>query len=253
MLDVDGTLVSFKDHRVPSSAIDAIRQAHDNGILVFIATGRTCKDLHELKGIAYDGVISLNGSVCVLADGTDIKRHVIPQPLFERAFKIAQRHGFPIALSLEEGAYIDHVDQSVFELARTVAHPVPTVADLEKLYPQCQCSQLCFYCDVATEQEIMPLLPELAAGRWSPIFADINLAGINKGTGVMDVTRHFGLNLSQVMAIGDGGNDIPMLSIAGIGVAMGNAAKEVQETARHVTTTVDDDGIANAFRHFGLI
>ena len=55
------------------------------------------------------------------------------------------------------------------------------------------------------------------------------------------------------MAFGDGGNDIEMLRHVGIGVAMGNAKDEVKACADYVTTSVDDDGIVNALRHFGVI
>ena len=55
------------------------------------------------------------------------------------------------------------------------------------------------------------------------------------------------------MAFGDGGNDISMLQHAGLGVAMGNAKEEVKQKADYVTTSVDEDGIANALKHFGII
>ena len=56
-----------------------------------------------------------------------------------------------------------------------------------------------------------------------------------------------------MMAFGDGGNDIEMLRYAGTGVAMGNADDAVKAAADYVTTSVDDDGIMNALKHFGLI
>ena len=55
------------------------------------------------------------------------------------------------------------------------------------------------------------------------------------------------------MALGDGGNDIPIIKRAGIGVAMGNAGREAKEVADFVTTSVDDNGIRNALLHFGII
>ena len=53
-LDVDGTLVSFRTHEVPRSAVGALRAAHARGVRLFIATGRTAGDLEPLAGIPYD-------------------------------------------------------------------------------------------------------------------------------------------------------------------------------------------------------
>ena len=55
------------------------------------------------------------------------------------------------------------------------------------------------------------------------------------------------------MAFGDGGNDIPIIRQAGIGVAMGNATDNVKAVADYVTTAVDDEGVKNALIHFGVI
>ena len=62
-----------------------------------------------------------------------------------------------------------------------------------------------------------------------------------------------GIDISETMAFGDGGNDISMLKAAGTSVAMGNALDKVKANASYVTTSVDEDGIANALRHFGII
>ena len=75
--DIDGTLVSFETHHVPQSAIEALRQVHKLGIKIIIATGRASDDLHEIQDIPYDAVIALNGSDCVLRDGTSIYREQI--------------------------------------------------------------------------------------------------------------------------------------------------------------------------------
>ena len=63
----------------------------------------------------------------------------------------------------------------------------------------------------------------------------------------------FGIRLEETMAIGDGGNDIGMIRHAAIGVAMGNATDAVKQHADYVTSSVDEDGIANALKHFSII
>ena len=64
---------------------------------------------------------------------------------------------------------------------------------------------------------------------------------------------HLGITREEVMAFGDGANDLPMLRHAGISVVMGSAADDVKAQGDYVTGTADEDGIATALAHFGLI
>ncbi|MBR5326468.1 MAG: HAD hydrolase family protein, partial [Prevotella sp.] len=62
-----------------------------------------------------------------------------------------------------------------------------------------------------------------------------------------------GFDPSRTIAFGDGGNDTSMILQAGIGVAMGNVIDALKQQADYVTTSVDDDGILNALRHYEVI
>ena len=59
MLDVDGTLVSFETHKILQSSVEALKEIHDRGIRIVIATGRAAGDLHEIAAVPYDGIIAL--------------------------------------------------------------------------------------------------------------------------------------------------------------------------------------------------
>ena len=85
------------------------------------------------------------------------------------------------------------------------------------------------------------------------LFTDIVPAGGSKQAGMKKILEYYGIRNEECMAFGDGGNDIPMLQYAGIGVAMGNARPEVQQVANFVTRSVDDDGILFALKHFGIL
>ena len=103
------------------------------------------------------------------------------------------------------------------------------------------------------EAELLARLPHCISGRWHPEFTDITANGADKGKGIIAMARHEGFDPSRTIAFGDGGNDSSMILQAGIGVAMGNALDALKQQADYVTTSVDDDGILNALKHFKVI
>nr|WP_243465552.1 HAD-IIB family hydrolase [Oenococcus oeni] len=88
---------------------------------------------------------------------------------------------------------------------------------------------------------ITQLLQSLKVG---PICWNFCLKGVNKSFGLGQLIKHFGWTFDNVMAFGDEENDLPMIKSAGIGVAMGNAIKEVKEAAQAVTKLNTEDGVA---------
>ena len=85
-----------------------------------------------------------------------------------------------MGLELEEGVFVNRVTPDVERVAHMVAHPVPEQTDLRELFGRAECCQLCFYFDAQTQRRVMAELPTLVASRWCPIFADVNVAGIDK-------------------------------------------------------------------------
>lgn len=79
---------------------------------------------------------------------------------------------------------------------------------------------------------------------------EINAGDANKGNALAALCRYLNIELSECMAIGDGNNDISMLKMAGIGVAMGNALEVVKQAADYVTDTNEESGVAKAIWHY---
>jgi hydroxymethylpyrimidine pyrophosphatase-like HAD family hydrolase len=113
--------------------------------------------------------------------------------------------------------------------------------------------QMTPFITVEEEKEIRPRIPDCEIERWHPAFADITAKGNTKQKGMDEIIRHFGFLREETMAFGDGGNDVSMLCHAAIGVAMGQASDEVKQFADYVTDSVDDNGIRNAMKFFGVI
>ena len=251
--DIDGTLVSFKSHQVPLGVKEALAQLQANGIKIFIATGRMQSMLTVIDDIPFDGYVTYNGAYCVDGQKKRIYSNPIPQDDLTAFVDYLQVHSFPVSFMKEEEMTINYVNDKVRSLAQHVGVEVPRIED-PRIAIQDPVYQLCIYVDEEKEREILrTVFTHCASNRWSPVFADVNVAINNKQTGIDRVLEHYGIDLQETMAFGDGGNDILMLKHVAVGVAMGNASDEVKASADYVTDTVDDQGIVNALTHFGLI
>ncbi|MDO4887172.1 MAG: HAD family hydrolase [Actinomycetaceae bacterium] len=82
---------------------------------------------------------------------------------------------------------------------------------------------------------------------------EILIRGADKGSGLLQAASYAGVPVEHTIAIGDSSNDLQILSQAGLGVAMGNGADEVKAVADLVTSSVDDDGLAEALIGLGLV
>lgn len=167
--------------------------------------------------------------------------------------ELAREFDFAVALELNEVYLSIALPRLSNRLPELLSIRFLPVVDIEEMFERKECCQLCFYFDEEAEQKVMPLLSGLSATRWHPLFADVNVAGTSKATGLSLFADYYRVKVSEIMACGDGGNDIPMLKAAGIGVAMGNASEKVQSVADFVTDTVDNNGLYKALKHFGVI
>lgn len=251
--DIDGTLVSFKTHKLPDSTVRALDLLREKGIKVFIATGRQLQSINNLGTQEFDGYVTLNGGYCLAGKDKVIYKHNIPSEDIEALIRYQENEeAFPCALVEEDGIYQNYVDDSVRQLYDMLDFPHPPLRPLrgnggKEVY------QLIAFFSPGHEERIMSVLPHCEATRWNPLFADVVPRGSSKAVGIDKIIEYYGVSLHETMAFGDGGNDMAMLCHAGIGVAMGNAGDEVKEAADYVTDSVDDDGVMNALRHFDVI
>lgn len=251
--DIDGTLVSFKTHKIPASAELAIARLREKGIKVFIATGRHWRVINNLGGLEFDGYVTLNGSCCYVGKDKVIYRKTIPSADIECLLELEKGpEHFPCIFVREKDMFINYVNDRTSEVFELLNFPQPPVRDIQEALKE-EIFQLIAFFETAQEGRIMEKLPECEATRWNPLFTDIVPAGGSKRIGMQKILNYFGIGREECMAFGDGGNDIPMLEFAGIGVAMGNATEEIRQRADFVTRSVDEDGVEYALKYFGVI
>lgn len=250
--DIDGTLVSFKTHKVPESALRAINNIRKKGIKVFIATGRHIMSIPDFGELQFDGFITINGGLCLKADKTPVYKHPIAKSNVEAMIELQKTNPFSCLVMDDSGLYINFTNQDVEVAQELKLFPGLKIRPFSESL-KVDIYQMVSFISVEKEQNIMSLVPECDSLRWHPLFTDIVPKGSNKANGIDKIISYLGIELDETMAFGDGGNDIAMLKHAGIGVVMGNADDKVKEIADYVTDSVDEDGILKALQHFNLI
>ena len=253
--DIDGTLVSFRTHQIPDSAIQALTLAKEAGHKVFIATGRPPLIITNLGAIEHliDGYVTINGALCFVGDKVVRCKEIANETAcFVMKDALEKNYGL-IMVGEKDVAVHDPLGQVDRIFRQEIC-----VENLNQARPfedvlQQRIFQLTPFFDEDYEKEMMARLTDCTVGRWHPAFTDITAKGADKGEGLLAMTHHLGLNPQHTIAFGDGGNDSSMIRTAGIGVAMGNALDSLKREADYVTSSVDEDGILKALQHYHLI
>lgn len=245
--DIDGTLVSFNTHTIPQSAIDAIRTVRSKGIKVWIATGRPMPFINNLGDLEYDGVISATGAHCQTRDGEVIFSKPVGKADIQRMIEHQHKTGMAVAYAGNINAIMTApkgITENAKEIFQLLDIPLPELHEPEEALDFDVMEVIAFFTADEAPYMMSNVLKDCSDARWHTDFVDCVTKGSNKASAIDKVIAHYGFDISETMAFGDGGNDIPMLQHVGVGVAMGNASDEVKLTADIVTTSVDEDGIA---------
>lgn len=249
--DIDGTLVSFKTHRISEQVLADMYRLKEKGIRLFIASGRHYLVMDNLQDFPFDGYVCMNGAL-VMMDGKQIYARPMGKELASEVISRCESKSLPaVVFSIDSYGISRKTEQTERAFRMINLKNVPVVplseADTSKI------CQFTIFEDEEHEELLMAGLDGIATSRWFPDFFDMNPAGLSKAEGIEKILDIIGATREETMAFGDGGNDVEMLEYAGTGVAMGNAMDEVKAKADFVTLSVDEDGISHAFRHFGLL
>lgn len=251
--DIDGTLVSFNTHAVPQSAVESVNQLREKGIKVIIATGRRIQDINNLGVLEFDGYITMNGSYCLAGRDRVVFKHPIMQEDIDSLLSYMEtEEKFPCVFVHEDEANMNYRDDTVEKVFELLHFPAPIYKPLREVAHK-KVYQLISFFPEHKEAQIMSALPHCNTTRWNPMFTDVVPKGIDKSIGIDKMLEYFDISLEDTMAFGDGGNDKAMLQHVHTGIALGNADDDVKQVADYITDSVDEDGVYNALKHFGLL
>lgn len=253
--DVDGTLLSFRTHDVPESAVRALEELRRAGVLLFLATGRSVADLPEPiralnERVPLDGFLTFNGQYCYDALGEVFRDLPIEVSDVRRITRLAAEGVLDVAVMQLSRMFVSRHAPRVVAAESAVGNVTP-VGELSWALDE-PTYQFCAYVDPGEEHLFMDVCEHVEFTRWSPDFCDVIPAGGGKPAGIAAALGRWGVTPEDCVAFGDGGNDVPMFRCVGTSVAMGGAGEDVRAAATMVAPDVDEDGILFACRRLGL-
>lgn len=250
--DIDGTLVSFGEKLICNSTLAALQKLRENGVKLFISSGRPLPLIKNLRGFPFDGYSCDNGADCYI-DGKLVFSNPIDPEDARTIARITDENHLSVVSFPKSGMYLNFVNAEYLKIKALLSIPdLPLRSTFESTKEPVY--EFTIYMTKEEEESLLaPHLKNVTFPRWNPEFADAISADASKGKSMMKLLEYFGLKPEEVIAFGDGGNDIPMIKAAGIGVAMGNATDIVKAEADYVADTVDNHGVISTLEHFGLI
>lgn len=241
VLDLDDTLLS-QDLTISTDNIEAIRAAKEKGLHVVLCSGRPKKSMLKYADIldihdAEDYIVSYNGAIINQFDGTEVLYKPIEGQVLHRLIDIGRQAGIDVQLYSEDLTVEKYTDRTKHYESLT-GFPATLVEDLKNvtssikvLYNHIEGSKL---------ENLRLKLVEEFDDRFNifyskPFYIEVLNKAVSKGLAVKYLSELLYISRDEVIAVGDGFNDVSMLEYAGMGIAVKNAPEGVKAVADYVT------------------
>lgn len=266
-LDLDGTLLTDKKELTVRTR-EVLAKAIRSGIVVLVATGRPWmgvpEELREFPGMNY--ALTSNGARIIdTRTGNVIEEHLLSVKSAKKALEICRKYdtlqevyfdgqGYAPAEKME---FVEryHKNPNMWEYMRKTRIPVDDIFELVDRENRGLDKTQALFADMSERKRAWEELArhedlELVGSLRYNI--EVNAAGVNKGTGLVNLGSRLSIKREEIMAFGDGDNDTVMLKEVGFGVAMANGEPQVKEAADYITLSNEEDGVAQAIERFVL-
>lgn len=259
-IDLDDTLLNGQGKILPSTSM-AVRTALAHGIKIVLCTGRslvgTQKYLHEL-GISNQAdqyVITFNGAVIENTVGRVLNSQLINNQYYRELTAFGQQHQLPFNVAAPDGRLYtaDHNVNRIIILQAWENSAGLLIRQPSELSSDFEIAKGLYVGEKEVVSKMEPLVTaafdqRLYVVRTSDNFLEVMHPKVNKGQALKKLAEMLAIKNSDIMAIGDGENDIPMFDVAGVAVAMGNGTAAAKRHADYITTDNETDGIAGAIK-----
>ena len=245
-VDVDGTIYKSHQTEIDDSIKRKLEEASKK-VDLFISTGRSDPTL-VLLGDArkyFKGLVLSNGSY-VIYDNKKLTEKVIKKEDLINLVNACKKMGCSIGLVNNDKVYVNKLTE-VVDRALTPRYE-NSLIDIDGYDFNFDLNyNMCWIFDpVEVIDELEPFIPNFSIFRWGKVGADINIKGVSKAKGILELLEYLNHSLHNTYALGDASNDIAMLKLVECGIAMDNGTEEAKQAAKHVTKSLYEGGFEEA-------
>ncbi len=256
-IDLDGTLLN-SEHEISEANLQTINELHEQGHTVILNTGRAYADVVKINALQNleIPIFCVNGSVLFSKSKELLYEATIPLSTYKEIFPILKELGVGILVYTNYGGFPSTLPplhkkskEELNTLFETFNYDQILEKDQLKIY---KLIALTHYDQLEKIEEVKKALNgkfEISMASSFPNNVEITSIEAHKGKALLRYQQMMNLDFEEIIAFGDGGNDLAMFEVATTSVAMANAPLHVQEKADIITKSNNEDGFSHAVRH----
>lgn len=248
-IDLDDTLLG-PDHRISARNARAVRALVERGVACVIASGR----MHEATTRFADElgldapIISYNGSMVKPPHTGDVWHHIrVPAQPAAEVIRFCAEHGHHLNYYLNDRLYMAARTEWAEFYLRQTGSPVELIGDLTPLAGTEPTKMILIDSPEVTDRLLIRFRAHFGESLYitktNPQYLEFMNPAASKGAALALVANRLGVAREEVIAFGDGNNDLPMIEWAGLGVAMGTARPHILAAADDIAPPYDEDGL----------
>jgi Cof subfamily protein (haloacid dehalogenase superfamily) len=253
--DIDGTL-SPVGKSVPESAMAALLKAKGLGHRLFFCTGRSQNELtEEMNSLPFDGGVFSAGAGLIL-EGKTIAQKVMTEEQKRFLAKITEEYKLLLLNQGLDGSYLTHESLAYYRELDSMIHMSPISLNGFKIVDKDPFDiPIIKSFIMSREGRILEARKALegpfhsvnnTTGLPETCAAELMVAGVTKASGIRELVEYLGDDMASTVGIGDGENDLEMIDVCNLGIAMGNSCDILKQHSDYITTDIEKDGLAKA-------